>query len=1155
MNLLGLEKKADTLCAAACPPQCFYLAAFMKNKYISIFVLAFSAVAHSFAGAAGDPLKTEFLELDLERVANAVADMEKTFPQYPKGRSAEIAAMRKEYDAVKKGVLAGDGAAREKARKMLDSSRAALLDNPLVKGRKILALKKHNPLPDAYLWLPYARKGGKLERMTIAELKKKDVNVNYLKLGLPCNWQGNHFLRGMAGQAEDSICEISPDGEVKTIYQPDARNPITDLCLNWDADKILFSSMSPKGNWELYEVSAQDGKPRLMTPNIHADIDNYDGVYTPDGNIVYCSTASYAGVPCVYGVDYVGNIFSIDPTSDNPQERENTIRQLTFEQDQDWMPRITPDGRVLYTRWEYSDNSHYFSRIVMCMNPDGTNQHSYYGSSSYWPNSLFYCRQIPDNPNMFVGIVSGHHGMPRTGEMHLFDVRRGNREDEGRIYQFGAHGKPYKAEIKDELTFESWPKFLHPYPLSEKYFLASMRRSENEQFGIYLLDTFGNITEIKRLDDYSLLEPIPLVKTKRPPAVAERRDDDMKYGTMYLSDIYAGEGLQGVPRGTVKALRLFEYHFAYRDTGMHDVIGYEGPWDVKRVLGTVPVYEDGSAAFKIPANTPISIQPLDADGRALALMRTWTVSMPGETQSCVGCHERSNETVPFTANIASRRPPSEIKPFDEKVDGFSFDRKIQPILDRNCISCHNAETSAKDGRPNFADTKKLWKHFGASYLALHPYVRRPGPECYQRVMTPLEYYSADTELVQMLRKGHHGVRLSDAEMRTLYTWIDLNVPFLGTWSEYRPVKHDGIERRKYFLKKYAKKDSSPEEIHLKRALPEAKKPVEEPRHAAAAPKVAGFPFDTKTAAEKIAAENLPREISLPLDGKTEMKLALIPSGTFVMGANDRYFDEGPARIQKIEKPFYMGEIEVSNAQIRTVLKNHHSGWLDRHYKDHTHEGIPINGDELSAVRVSLAEAEKFCEILSERLGVKVSIPTEEQWEWAARAGSGGQYWFGGGDYSKFENLSDVNTKKFAEALAVRKKLDKNGREVGIMYDLLPQKKPTKFETFIPRDDFADDGNQVVCAGGQYKPNAFGLYDMLGNVAEWTRSPYTETLGGKVVEPLKYVVRGGSWRDRLKVARTTYRRDFFKWQRVYNVGFRVVIEDAQAAKKFATENAK
>ena len=143
-----------------------------------------------------------------------------------------------------------------------------------------------------------------------------------------------------------------------------------------------------------------------------------------------------------------------------------------------------------------------------------------------------------------------------------------------------------------------------------------MRRSESEQFGIYLLDTFGNITEIKRLDDYSLLEPIPLVKTKRPPAVAERRDDDMKYGTMYLGDIYAGEGLQGVPRGTVKAVRLFEYHFAYRDTGMHDVIGYEGPWDVKRVLGTVPVYEDGSAAFKIPANTPISIQPLDAGGNA-----------------------------------------------------------------------------------------------------------------------------------------------------------------------------------------------------------------------------------------------------------------------------------------------------------------------------------------------------------------------------------------------------------------------------------------------------------------------------------------------------------------------------------------------------------
>lgn len=1124
----------------------------MKNKITQLILLSLSTLALPLTAVSAEnytSIRDEFLRLNLDNVKAAVRDLEKSFPEYPKGRADEIEKLKPKYAAVKERLQKGDASAEKDARKITAFAHKVLLENPLVKGKNWLVLKKHNPLPDAYLWRPYARENGKLVAMTISELKKLDVNVNYLKLGLSSNWQGNHFLRAMAGKADDSVCTISAGGEIKILFAPEAKNPITDLCLNWDADKILFSSISPKGNWELYEISADGGKPRLATPNIHADIDNYDGVYAPDGRIIFCSTASYAGVPCVFGQDYVGNIFSIDASSENPSEREDTIRQLTFEQDQDWMPRVTEDGRILYTRWEYSDNSHYFSRIVMCMNPDGTNQHSYYGSSSYWPNSLFYCRQIPNNPNMFVGVVSGHHGFPRTGELHLFDITRGNREGEGQIYQFGAHGKPFKPLIKDELTFESWPKFLHPFPLSEKYFVASMRWNENSQFGIYLLDTFGNIVPIKEMKDYSLLEPTPFEKRKRPPVIADRRNDEIPYGIIYLSDIYKGEGLRNVPRGTVKALRIFEYHFAYRDTGMHDIVGYEGPWDVKRVLGTVPVYEDGSASFKVPSSTPISLQPLDADGKALALMRTWTVSMPGETQSCVGCHERTSETVPFTANIASRKPPSEIEPFAENVDGFSFDRVVQPILDRHCVDCHNAEGAAGDGRPNFAETKKVWKHFGGSYLALHPYVRRPGPECYQRVMAPLEYYAGDTELVRMLAKGHKGVRLSNSEMRTLYTWIDLNVPYLGTWGEYKPVKNGAVERRKFFLKKYAKKDSSPETVHAKKPKVEKAKRAEEMRHSAKAPKVSGFPFDAKTAAEKIAAENLAKEISLPLSESVSMDLTLVPSGEFVFGSNKHSYDEGAARAEKISKPFYMGKFEVSNGQVRAILKEHHSGWLDRHYKDHTHEGININGDKLPAVRLSLDEALEFCGLLSKKLGVKVSLPTESQWEWAARAGAEGDYYFDGQDYSKFENLSDVSTKKFAESLAVRKKLDDDGKEVGIMYDLLPTKNPSKFETFIPRDDNVDDGSQFNCEGGGYAPNAFGLYDMLGNVSEWTVSPYTKTLGGEISRPLKYVARGASWRDRLKLARVTYRRDYFKWQKVYNVGFRIVVDDVSAAQKF------
>ena len=111
---------------------------------------------------------------------------------------------------------------------------------------------------------------------------------------------------------------------------------------------------------------------------------------------------------------------------------------------------------------------------------------------------------------------------------------------------------------------------------------------------------------------------------------------------VYLTDIYAGKGLEGVPRGTVKRLRLFEPHYAYPGMGGHINIGIDGPWDVHRILGTVPVEADGSASFKVPANTPIAVQPLDASGRAVQIMRSWFTAMPGETVSCVGCHESQN---------------------------------------------------------------------------------------------------------------------------------------------------------------------------------------------------------------------------------------------------------------------------------------------------------------------------------------------------------------------------------------------------------------------------------------------------------------------------------------------------------------------------------
>ncbi len=1050
------------------------------------------------------------LGYDVANVRAAMEDMKKSFPEY-EGDFAALAEWEKKMPEIKSGLYRGDANAKKAAEDFGKFAAKSLLANPL--------LKKHRKW--AFIFRPWGTRG----------------------MGLPQNWQGNSVLTNAGfhkGRADshnfkDELWisgDITSPENAKKVLAPNSA--VADIDVSYDGSKILYSTVDDKVRWQLDEFDVQTGKSRPVSPRIHDDIDVFDGAYTPDGRIIFCSTATHVGVPCVTGTDWVANLYSMDPNAGSEKEVDESIRQLTFEQDADWTPTMLENGRVLYTRWEYTDNSHYFSRILMHMNPDGTAQSSFYGSTSYWPNSLFYCRQISGDPNKFVGIVSGHHGTARMGELHLFDVSKGTIEDGGRVHKFPSYGRVYKAEIKDRLVDGKYPHLIHPYPLSEKYVVASVFNHGDRPQGIYLVDAFDNMTLLQADAGRGyLFEPVPVEPRKLPPEIMDKTDRDIDYGYVFLNDIYQGPGLKGVPRGTVKALRIFEYFYCYRDIGSHDIIGNEASWDVKRIHGTVPVEPDGSAMFKVPANRPIAIQPLDAEGKALALMRSWFTVMPGETQSCVGCHEGQGMTPSTAPAMAARKRPSEIKQFVAPVRGYSFVRDVQPVLDQYCAGCHNPK--ANKDIPNFSrENPKIWKHFPESYLNLSKYVRRSGPESNQHLLSPLEFHVDTSELTQMLKKGHKGVKLDPQSMKILITWMDLNVPCVGTWKEIYPeVKYDGYERRKFFLSKYANRHDDPNAIDYDGGVREFAAPAAAPKHAGPAPKADGFPFDSREAAKKIAGAGLPKEIYADLGGGVRMRLALVPAGAFVMGSNDGFYDEGPARLEKVEKPFYMGQFEVSNAQYALFDKSHDSGHQDRLWKDHVNPGYPSNLPEQSVVRVSWNEARDFCKWLSEKAGIEVSLPTEKQWEWAARAGNDGDFWFGklGDDFGNFENLMDFSARKFAV----------NG------IDPQPRIRPDKFIDNMPADRHVDDGNMLAVQSGMYAPNAFGLYDMQGNVAEWTLDDYTETLGGDSV-PDRKVVRGGSWRDRMKWARVSLRRDYRPWQKVYNVGFRVVVNDAEKAAK-------
>ncbi|GAG07420.1 unnamed protein product, partial [marine sediment metagenome] len=252
------------------------------------------------------------------------------------------------------------------------------------------------------------------------------------------------------------LSPVSPDGKLTTLYRPESGAFVGDVDLHWDAKKMLFSSQLANKRYEVFEINA-DGTGLRQVSQTKDGIDNYDACYLPSEKIIFDSTACFQGIPCVSGRHQVANLYVMNPDGTG-------VRQLCFDQDHDWYPSIMNDGRVIYTRWEYSDTPHYFTRIVMIMNPDGTNQRSYYGSNSYWPNSTFYVRAVPNHPSQFVGIVSGHHGVAREGELILFDPTMGQHEADGVVQRIPGYGKTVEPIIRDQLVNESSPRFLHPYP-------------------------------------------------------------------------------------------------------------------------------------------------------------------------------------------------------------------------------------------------------------------------------------------------------------------------------------------------------------------------------------------------------------------------------------------------------------------------------------------------------------------------------------------------------------------------------------------------------------------------------------------------------------------------------------------------------------------
>jgi formylglycine-generating enzyme required for sulfatase activity len=399
----------------------------------------------------------------------------------------------------------------------------------------------------------------------------------------------------------------------------------------------------------------------------------------------------------------------------------------------------------------------------------------------------------------------------------------------------------------------------------------------------------------------------------------------------------------------------------------------------------------------------------------------------------------------------------------------------------------------------------------------------------------MEFHFSTSELGQLLRKGHHGVTL-DADARDrLTTWVDLNRPYHGSWSSINWGNAKQLEAQRAKMREtYACVVENHEEFPAEpteSAAPLTPAPL--PAIANPDLKPAGWPFDAAQAATRQGPNP---ESTLEAGGVT-IPLVRIPAGEFVMGSTTGHRDEQPVTLVRIDKPFLMAKFEITNSQFRQFDPAHDSRVADALNYQFGRRPWSLNEDTQPVCRVSYRAAIRFCDWLSQKSGRKVTLPTEAQWEWAARAGTATPFPFGDltADYATAGNFADFSITRFAACTAAA-----SYHAIRI----IPQ--PGKHDLPLLRDDAHNDGQQLAAAPGSYAPNAFRLHDLHGNVAEWTRSryqpyPYTADDRNDPAAPGERVARGGSWWNRPSQCTSSHRAVFQDYQPVMWVGFRIIVE--------------
>ncbi|MBN2329308.1 MAG: hypothetical protein JXR73_19360 [Candidatus Omnitrophica bacterium] len=573
------------------------------------------------------------------------------------------------------------------------------------------------------------------------------------------------------------------------------RGNYTTLSLSFDAQTLYFAFSeraeqkpdyysSDRKGFHIYAVNSDGSDLRALTGGQY---DDFDPCELPNGDIVFMSTRRGGFGRC-------HNPWEPLPTYTLHRMKPggSNIHTLSFHETNEWHPSILPDGRIVYTRWDYVDRSAANFHGLWSCNPDGSNPMSLFGNYTMRINACYQPRAIPGSDRII--FVAGAHHADVGGSLVILDPKQAaldsqNGEDDFSSLEF----------LTPEVCFPEapgWPQsyFHSPWPLSENYFLTAFsfdplpgmgpHVDKDTTTGVYLLDRFGNMELLYREDGLSSMYPIPLRPRSVPPSLPSNLNPDLGMeGEFLLSNLYQSHFPMSSSR-PISSLHIFqilpksETHVANQPR-----LGYANAESARMLLGSVPVEQDGSAYFRAPARVPLAFQAIDGKGKAVQGMRSLTYLQPGERRGCIGCHEPIGRASGLQPTMAFQRKPSKIKPGPDGTLPWSYPRLMQPILDRHCIGCHDG---AHEDRPDL--TSKTVGTFTASYENLKPYVRwyEWGNQSITPIVThPGRMPSDVSPLLEILKNENHAKNLSlnDDEWRRIYLWLDGNASFYGCYSK------------------------------------------------------------------------------------------------------------------------------------------------------------------------------------------------------------------------------------------------------------------------------------------------------------------------------------------------------------------------------------